>query len=366
MAEEKTSQEGQEAELEFGGELGEGMEGLVDEVLTGKEGAGSEEEVEEETRSGEASSQTPEDLGEEEEASSTEEEIQTPENLNAEQGKAFKTMRERLEAASARITELEENAGTNSEEYKTLQQQNKEMSDALEKQNLAASPRFKSQYLQPMNNVSSQILEIGKEYEMAEADLKAAASMGRKERIEFLREKAPDQNAVLELAPLYQRYSELAQAATTALENHKTTQAEMQKQQDSESDKMLSENFDTTLKELQKTYALLRESKANPDWLPNIVAAAKGLVNGDAEPKQIIEAALKSRATDGYRGLAIKYKKERDEANGKLAAIRGSSPDIGGEGRPKSKDGGGSSGDDLEHITDMEGLADLVTSGIGS
>jgi len=223
----------------------------------------------------------------------------TPE-LKADIKKQPQKTQDAFAAMRIQIRELEKakeavKPGLSDDEKAALINENKELQSRIEKADFVKSPRFQREYVAPINGIASELMKVGKDYGISEADMKEALNMPRAQRAAFLGEKISNQNGLSELLPMYNQYGLMLERAKGAVENfNKEASASIAIERDNRA-KVLAENLSGARDRLFKEgYTLLRESKSNPNWLPNLQKEAAAIVAGEVTPAISAEAALRS------------------------------------------------------------------------
>jgi hypothetical protein len=247
---------------------------------------------------------------------------------------AFIKMRQEIKSLKAKTKEIEN--GLSDDEKKAILEENKKLQEQIEKSNFVKSPRFQREYVAPVNAMQKNIEEVGKEYGLEEADLRAAISMSRAERAQYLGEHIANQSGLAELLPMYSAYEQRLNAAKSAIDNfNKQSAAEIAKER-AKHQETVQEALTVAEEELRNAgFTMLRESKIDPEWLPRIRKNAMGLLADGADIKERAKAAIASVVSNAqnmyYKTKLESLQKQLDDANRKLGKAVGNSPHVYGE-----------------------------------
>lgn len=207
---------------------------------------------------------------------------------------AFASMRIQIRELE-KANESSKNAGLTDDEKEALINENKELQTRIEKADFVKSPRFQREFVNPINGIAGELIKVGSDYGISEEDMKAALNMPRADRASFLGEKISNQNGLAEILPMYTQYGVMLDRAKNAVENfNKEASASIAVERETRA-KALAGNLSAAQDRLfNEGYTLLRESKANPDWLPNLRKEAAAIVAGEVDPAVSAESALRS------------------------------------------------------------------------
>ena len=272
---------------------------------------------------GEEGEGIPDDLGLEDEGNGGEEEVPTDEEITAiadlsKAQDACKTMRKQ-------ILDLKKN-GTGGELAAQLQAK----VDAFEAEQAAndytTTEAYKTNHLTPMNALGSEIITVAEKADIDVDVIRQALTADSKARLALLKANTDDADAILELAPLMQQMDSLrakaGEAINAAKTNYKTTmEAKVQAEQTAK-----TELIDNTIKTMQASHFLLRDSVKNPKWLSGIKTAASALVLGQAKPEELVQAALKAQVADHYLAMFVSTNEKLKEAQNQIDKLRGVRP----------------------------------------
>jgi hypothetical protein len=137
--------------------------------------------------------------------------------MEDKQRDAFIGMRRELHDLRSKSTH-----GAAPEEVQTLQQQLREANETIAKLDLQGTPEFKARFVEPRNQLTTQITEMLTGLGVEEAEKETGKLMGLPlaQRVERLKEVAGD--GALAVLPLFTQVSQIDQARDNALASHET------------------------------------------------------------------------------------------------------------------------------------------------
>ena len=247
-----------------------------------------------------------------------EKEFPDPEGGAEKDIQAMQSMRERIVALRKENDTLKDGGD---EDIKTRLA---ETEAQLEKSNFAQSPRFQNEFVKPVNEAWEQIAAIAKAYELPPEVINAAARAEVKERDAILSGEGIPQAGLVQLLPLFNQFSSLMASANAEIENFKTKTEEEVAQEMKMMDETTTTALNSAISTLQaNNHFLLRESKENPDWFPDVVNGAREMMSGSLSPAQLAEAALKSQLADHYKEFYLSQTQKLKAEISQLQANQG-------------------------------------------
>ena len=283
-----------------------------------------EDKGEEGEKKGEEGGGIPDDLGLEDEGNGgKEEEVPTDEEITAiadlsKAQEACKVMRKQ-------ILDLKKN-GTAGEVATSLQAKLDAFEAEAAGRDYTSTEAYKTTHLAPINAVGEAITALATEHGIEMGAVREALLADPKARIALLKANTDDADVILELAPLMLQMDALrakaGEAINEAKTNYKTTmEAQVQAEQTAR-----TELIDNTIKTMQASHFLLRDSVKNPNWLSGIKTAASALVLGQAKPEELVQAALKAQVADHYLSMFVSTNEKLKEAQNQIDKLRGVRP----------------------------------------
>ena len=266
---------------------------------------------------------------------------EAPPGLNVKQSDAFKKMRVKLDAFDAEKASLLKQIEDTKKQYAGYEEK-------VQRQNLLEHPKFKADFVVPIESVKVQIATIAKDWSLDEDTISKAFRLQPKERAELITKAAGGNPvAATQLVPLFDKFGELYQKGKVAFDEYKKTFEEIDKKHKEEIVVKTQTLVDKSVEKLFKEgHFLLRESKSDPNWLKTIKSNAIVFMSGGLSEDAVAELSLKAQISDAYRNMrnheVQTLQKEIEKLKKQLGSRVNASLPLGG----KSKDVGKSEEED--------------------